>query len=198
MMIGGVIGYIMQSQVGGWELLLTIGAGTGLVFILRWFWWRVNAWSEISAMIAALVVSLGIRAMRAMGWLEFPPGLEFAYDLLITVAITSVVWLAVTFFTKPESDETLDSFFKRARPAGPGWRPIRKRLQDSVKVTDDLLFSFFDWIAGCALIYALLFGIGKLVMGEFTGAILLTIVAAAAGGFIYWDLSRRGWKSVAE
>jgi len=198
MLSGGLIGYIMESQVGGWELLLTIGAGTGLVFILRWFWWRINAWSEISAMTAALVVSLGIKALRAAGVIAFPQGLEFAYELMITVALTTLVWVSVTFATSAEKPEKLDEFFKRARPAGPGWAPVRKRLGDSVKVTDNLLFSFFDWIAGCLLIYALLFGIGKLIMADYLNAILLGILGLAAGGFIYWDLSRRGWKSVAE
>jgi len=198
MVCGGLVGYLMQSQVGGWELLLTIGAGTGLVFILRWFWSRINAWSEISAMSAALVVSLMLKLLRSAGWLAFPEGLEFAYDLLITVAITTTVWLAVTFLTRPESDETLDNFFKRARPAGPGWKAVRDRLGDSVQITDNLLFSFLDWIAGCGLIYAVLFGIGKLLLGDYTQALALIAISLAAGAFIYWDLSRRGWKSVAE
>ena len=164
MISGGLIGYVMQSQTGGWELLLTIGAGTGLVFILRWFWWRINAWSEIAAMSAALVVSLTIKALLHFQVIAFPEQTAFAYEIMITVVFTTVVWLAATFLTAPESDAVLDSFFRRARPAGPGWKTVRQRLGASVKVNDDLLWSFLDWIAGCALIYLFLFGIGQIIM----------------------------------
>jgi len=198
MIFGGIIGYLMASQVGGWELLLTIGAGTGLVLILRWFWWRVNAWSEISAMSAALIVSLAIKLLAKFNFITFPPGLEFAYELIITVIITSAVWLIVTYITKPETMDTLEKFFRKARPAGPGWKPVREKLGDSVKVTDNLLWSFLDWLAGCSLIYAFLFGIGKLLMGQPIPAILLIGLGMLAGAFIYWDLNRRGWKSVSE
>ena len=198
MISGGIIGYIMQSQVGGWELLLTIGAGTGLVYILRWFWARINAWSEISAMVAALIVSLGIKAAEKWGGLVFPEGLAFAYELMITVAVTTVAWVTVTFMTKPEEDAVLQGFFKRARPAGPGWTRIRKSLGDTIQVTDNLFYSFLDWIAGCSLIYAFLFGIGKILLQEYLPGISLIALGLVAGAFIYWDLNRRGWKSVAE
>lgn len=196
MVIGGLIGYAMQSQIGGWELLLTIGAGTGLVFILRWFWWRINAWSEISAMIAALVVSLAIKAARNLEIISFPEDTAFAYEIMITVALTTAAWIIVTFLTAPEKAAVLDGFFKRARPAGPGWRPVRERLGDSVKPTDDLLFSFLDWIAGCVLIYGVLFGLGELIMGRLLSGTILVASGLAAAIFIYWDLSRRGWEKI--
>lgn len=195
---GGLIGYLMQSQTGGWELLLTIGAGTGLVFILRWFWWRINAWSEISAMAAALVVSLGLKALQHGKVIAFPEQTAFAYEIMITVIFTTVVWLAATLLTAPESDAVLDGFFRRARPAGPGWAPVRDRLGAEVKISDNLFWSFLDWIAGCALIYLFLFGIGKLILKDFAPGVLLILAGLAAGAFIYWDLTRRGWKSVAE
>ncbi len=194
--IGGVIGYAMQSQVGGWELLLTIGAGTGLVYILRWFWWRINAWSEISAMAAALVVSLSIKALAKAGVMALPEKTAFAYELLITVAVTTAVWVAVTLLTAPEEDRVLDSFFKKARPGGPGWSPVKKRLGDTVHVTDDLLYCFLDWIAGCVLIYAFLFGIGKIILQDTMVGAVLVVIGLLAGGFIYWDFSKRGWERV--
>jgi Na+/proline symporter len=198
MVVGGVIGYVMQSQIGGWELLLTIGAGTGLVFILRWFWWRINAWSEISAMIAALLVSMGLKILNRLEWIVFPEKTAFAHEIMITVAFTTAVWVAVTFLTRPESDSVLDGFFRRARPGGPGWKPVRERLGDSVKVTDDLLFAFLDWIAGSALIYSVLFGIGQIILGKLATGLFLLLIGLAGGAFIYWDLSRRGWESVSE
>ncbi|MGA1839806.1 MAG: sodium:solute symporter family protein [bacterium] len=198
MVLGGVVGLIMQRITGGWELLLSIGAGTGLVLILRWFWWRVNAWSEISSMIVALIVSLGLTILQKLGIITFPENAAFAYTLIITVILTTVAWITVTLLTPPESESVLEGFYKRARPAGPGWRPIKDRLGDTVKITDDLLFSFFDWIAGCVLIYAVLFGIGKIILKDFKPGILIVLIGVFAGIFIYWDLSRRGWKSISD
>ena len=191
---GVMVGAIMKTQTSGWELLLNIGAGTGLVLILRWFWWRVNAWSEISSMIAALVVSLTLKAMN----ITWPPQTGFAYELLITVGFTTVTWIIATLVTKPESDETLEKFYLKARPAGPGWKAVRARLGAGVESHDDLFWSFMDWIAGCVLIYTALFGIGKVLLKNYPLGIGLLGVAAAAAGFIYWDLNRRGWKSIAE
>jgi len=196
--IGGLVGYLMQSITGGWQFLLTIGAGTGLVYILRWFWWRINAWSELSAMAAALAVSLSLKALQKFELLTFPKGEEFAYEMIITVIFTTAAWIAITLATPKEDDTVLDEFVKRARPGGPGWRPVRQRLGDSVKITDDLVLSFLDWIAGCALIYAALFGVGKLITGELLTGAALVIIGLAAGAFIYWDLSRRGWESVSD
>ena len=198
MLIGCGVGYVMQSQVAGWELLLTIGAGTGLVYILRWFWWRINAWSEISSMTAALLGSLTLKALGWLGWITFPAETAFAYEMLVTVAFTTAVWVTVTFLTRPEDDAVLDRFFRKARPGGPGWKAVRQRLGDSVKVTDNLFYSFLDWLAGCALIYTALFGIGKLLLGEPRTGFLLLGLSLLAGAFIYWDLSRRGFKTLAE
>ncbi|MGA1864692.1 MAG: sodium:solute symporter family protein [bacterium] len=198
MVLGGIVGLIMQRITGGWELLLSIGAGTGLVLILRWFWWRINAWSEISSMIVALIVSLGITILQKLGTISFPENAAFAYTLIITVILTTAAWITVTLLTRPESESVLEGFYKRARPAGPGWRPIKERLGDSVKITDDLFFSFFDWIAGCVLIYAVLFGIGKILLKDFKSGILIVLIGVFAGIFIYWDLSRRGWKSISD
>jgi len=198
MVIGGLVGYAMESISGGWELLLTIGAGTGLVLILRWFWWRINAWSEISSMIAAMAVSFSLKGLQHFQIIEFPEKTAFAYQLIITVTLTTLTWITVTLITSPESNEVLDSFFKRARPGGPGWGPVKSRAGDTVKINDDLLFSLFDWIAGCALIYAVLFGTGKIIFQEYALGFGLILIGLLAGAFIYWDLNRRGWKSVSE
>ena len=114
-----VMGFL-SSVEQGWKLLIGLGAGTGLVFILRWYWWRVNAWSEISAMIASFVTSV---ALGQFGHSMGDPGTrDYAYTMVTTVGITTAVWLAVTFLTAPESAETLDRFYRRVRPGGPGWR----------------------------------------------------------------------------
>ena len=113
MILSAVVTFYMDSIAGAWQFLMAIGAGTGLVYILRWFWWRINAWSEISAMIAALVVSLVLKFY--FNFDEKDPR-QFAYLLLITVAFTTTTWIMVTFLTQPEPDNKLLSFYRRVRP----------------------------------------------------------------------------------
>jgi Na+/proline symporter len=116
----------LQSIEGAWKFLLALGSGTGLVLILRWYWWRINAWSEISAMITSLVVSIAaITLVKG----RFPAGdmRSDAWVMLVTVGVSTVVWLSVTYLTKPEPEEVLESFYRRVRPGGPGWRRISER-----------------------------------------------------------------------
>ena len=124
--ISAVVTFYLDSIAGAWKLLLVTGAGTGGVLLLRWYWWRVNAWSEVSAMISGFVVSLALQT----GWgLDKDKPVDFAWIMIFTVSITTAVWLAVTFLTKPESKETLVAFYRRTHPSaavgGPSlnWRP---------------------------------------------------------------------------
>jgi Na+/proline symporter len=174
-----IVTYYMNRITGGWELVLTLGAGTGLVYILRWYWWRVNAWSEIAAMSAALIVSLGL---NWSGTFDSGTPLGFAQTILTTVAITTAVWLAATFATAPEPDEKLMSFYRRVRPAGPGWTAIAKRSGASAGARIDRLApSFINWLLGIAVVYSSLFAIGELVFGEWSKALLFIAVALGAG-----------------
>jgi Na+/proline symporter len=180
--VGGLITYSMRTIVGGWELILAIGAGTGLVYILRWYWWRVNAWSEISAMIASFALALS---------LQFGTELNWAYRMLITVAGTTVVWLSVTFLTRPVDKEFLKSFYMKVRPAGM-WKPISKEVGE-IDIQKTIWHDFIDFIFGSGLIFSSLFGIGKMVLGEpIKGAIYL-VIAAILFFIIYIHLSRRKW-----
>ncbi len=117
--------------------------------------------------------------------------------MIITVAITTAVWLIVTFATQPESKDTLVAFYRRTHPSAAGWRPIAKLAPD-VKPSTGGLANLVDWIAGCALIYGILFGTGKLLLKEFASGSLLVAIGLAAGAVIYWDLSRRGWSTVVD
>ena len=116
---------------------------------------------------------------------------------LTTVGLTTVTWIATTFLTAPEPDATLLNFYRRVRPTGAGWTRVR-RLAPDVPVTHDLLWNLLDWLCGCVMVYGALFGIGKIVLQEFSTGIAFLAVAAVAAGVIYWDLSRRGWASVME
>src|SRR5207302_1215176 len=132
--ISAAVAFRIESIGGAWKLLIITGAGTGAVLLLRWYWWRINAWSEVSAMIAAFVVSV---LLQTVGGLDSDLPLDFAHIVLITVAVTTVVWLAVTFLTRPESEATLVAFYRRTRPSRMGWGPVAARAPTTRSATCD-------------------------------------------------------------
>ena len=147
----------MDQISHAWQFLLMLGAGTGLVYILRWYWWRVNAWSEVSAMTAALVVSLTLRA-----FIDSSTPAGFALSLIITTAATTVVWLAVTMLTRPEPRATLDAFYRKVRPAGPGWGVVA-RESGIEPVRGELGRNALAWVAGVVMVYSIMFATGSLI-----------------------------------
>jgi Na+/proline symporter len=193
-LVSATVTFYMDSIGGAWKLLIVTGAGTGSVLLLRWFWWRINAWSEVSAMISAAIVSMTLQ--KAFHFDTDNPR-DFAWLMIITVSITSVVWLAVTFLTRPEPQDVLVAFYARCRPSAAGWGPIA-RLRPDIKPTRDGLANLLDWIAGCALIYGVLFGTGKLLLHESGVGFALLAMGLLGGAVIYWDLSRRGWSTVVD
>jgi SSS family solute:Na+ symporter len=180
----------INSIQSAWQLLLGMGAGTGSVLLLRWYWWRINAWSEISAMIAAFVVSISLQRVHFAG----NDSVVFAKAALITTITTTVVWLVTTMITKPESDERLVKFYRRVHPTVIGWQRIAA-LAPEIAPVRDLAANTFDWIMGCTLVYCCMFAIGELVLQEWLPGLVLLACATASGYFIYWSLSRRGWKT---
>jgi SSS family solute:Na+ symporter len=181
----------ITSIQSAWQLLLGMGAGTGGVLMLRWYWWRVNAWSEISAMIAAFVVSVSLQKVAFSG----NSSVVFAKSALITTAATTVVWLATTLLTKPEADERLLKFYRRVQPTVHGWKRIAA-LAPEIQPVRDFGANTFDWIMGCTLVYCCMFGIGEVVLQSYLTGVLLLVIAAIAGYLIYWSLSRRGWATL--
>ena len=192
--VSAAVAFRIESIGGAWRVLIITGAGTGAVLLLRWYWWRINAWSEVSAMITAFVVSV---LLQTVGGLKSDQPLDFAHIVLMTVAVTTVVWLAVTFLTRPEADATLVAFYRRTRPSRAGWGPVAALAPD-VRPSADGLANLIDWVAGCVLVYGVLFGVGKLLLQETAAGLVLLVVAAVAGVIIYRDLSRRGWQTVVE
>jgi Na+/proline symporter len=169
----------LSSVEQAWRFLLALGAGTGLVLILRWYWWRINAWSEISAMITSLVVSSIAELTLPRHFAAGDPNKDAAI-MLVTVAVTSIVWLSVTFATKPEPEQVLIDFYRRVRPGGPGWaRVARLAGFEREKIAGGAL-AWTNWVAGIVAIYSTLFGIGKIIFGYTgLGLILLAIGLAA-------------------
>src|SRR4029077_14831630 len=189
--LSGYTATIITSIQSGWQLLLGIGAGTGGVLLLRWYWWRINAWSEISSMIAAFVVSLSLRSVQFAG----NSSVVFAKTALITAGTTTIVWLVTTLVTRPVSEEKLIHFYRRVRPTVHGWKHIAA-LAPEIQPVRDLGANTFDWIMGCAMVYCCLFSIGELILQEWLAGFLLMAGAAASGYFIFWSLSRRGWETL--
>lgn len=192
--ISAVVTFYMDSISGAWKLLIVTGAGTGGVLLLRWYWWRINAWSEISAMVSAFIVSV---YMQKVAGLDSDKPVDFAWIMIITVSITTAVWLTATFVTSPEPKDVLLSFYRRTRPSATGWGPIAALAPD-VKATKDGLSNLICWISGCVMIYGALFGLGKLILKEYIPGVVMLSVAAVAGVIIYRDLSKRGWSVVSD
>jgi SSS family solute:Na+ symporter len=178
-----VVAWQLDTVKGAWEFLLALGSGTGLVLILRWYWWRVNAWSEISAMIISAVVSLAAHPFIVARYPDGDPRIV-AVTMLVTVVISTIVWLAVTFMTAPEPDETLDAFYLRVRPGGPGWAHVSERLGLGREKTPGGALAWTNWLAGIVAVYSSLFGIGKIIFGEIGIGIVLLLIAAVAFAWI--------------
>ncbi len=178
--------YANQSVGGAWIYLFNLTAGVGLVMILRWYWWRVNAWSEIAALAASAIASNLLIAFHTFK--DTDPNMN-AEILLVTVPVTTIVWLAVTFATKPESDETLVRFYERVRPSAFGWSRIAHMAKPEPGV-EPLGVNAIDWVAGCGLVYGSLFGIGKIVLGDVASGSVALGLAAVCGAIIGYNVTR--------
>jgi SSS family solute:Na+ symporter len=193
-LISAVVTLYLDSIAGAWKLLLVTGAGTGGVLLLRWYWWRINAWSEVSAMLSAFVVSLTLQLGFKM---DTDKPVDFAILMIVTVTITTIVWVTVTFSTLAEPDERLIAFYSLTKPSRTGWGPIAK-LAPEIQPAGDGLSNLVCWAAGCMLIYGVLFGVGKLLLGETGPGLALLGLGGIGMLVIYLSLSRRGWHVVAD
>lgn len=196
------------SIAAAWKFLLALGAGAGLVFILRWYWWRINAWSEIAAMSAAATISLtlesvlGMPVVRALHRLDPQLTLAplntddphaFAWLMLITTALTTLIWLTVTMLTRPEPQVVLQNFYDRVRPAALGWKPFAPAGTAARENT--LGYNFFHWLLGSAMLYLMLFGSGKILFGNVPLGSAMLAAGIAALGLLFWSLNRQGWST---
>ncbi len=180
MLCGVGLTFVLDTAKEGFDLLLSIGAGTGLIYLLRWFWSRINAWSEFSAMIASFIVSFAFFIAGKNGH-----GSDPTTVLLVTVFVTTVVWLTVTFLTPPVDDETLARFYEKVRPAGPGWARIRGRFGLSPS-PDSPAAALGAWVLGLAGVYGALFATGGFVYGSLGMASIWTAITAfAVAGLIF-------------
>lgn len=168
-----------------WRFILACSGGIGLVLILRWFWWRINAWSEIAAMLAPYAIYPILKAR----------GIEYELSLMIIVLWSTIIWVVVTFLTRPTSAEQLKAFYTRVHPGGAGWRKIARELPD-VKSDSGFTKLFLNWFAGCGLVLFILFGIGQLIFGAYLSASLYALGAFLCGLLIYRNMKTVGWEKV--
>ena len=192
MILSAMLALLLQSALQIFDILLTFGAGTGLIFILRWFWWRINAWSEISAMFSSGIISILLK-LTPLGafffdaetglmpsWSEFP----------MIVLVTSFIWIGVTYITQPESNEVLQSFYKKIQPGGPGWNKVVKDAEaENIDIKDkDVEWSvpsgILAMLLGCGMIYSAMFATGYWIYGEQQNAIVATTGAVISAFFL--------------
>ncbi len=175
MISAAALTFVLTTAKESFDLILSIGAGTGLIYILRWFWWRINAWSEIAAMIGSFVIAFGFFIARKMGYV-----VESHVSLILTVAATTVIWLIVTYLARPTDPATLRSFYSLVRPAGPGWKTFREEANLGPS-PDSLTTALLGWIVGCFFVYAGLFGTGSFIYGRTTAGLLWLTVFIVSG-----------------
>lgn len=182
MLISALLALQLQNALQLFDLILMFGAGTGLLFILRWFWWRINAWSEISAMVSSGIISISLNN-SSVNQLLFDGLLPTWSKYPFIVLITTIIWVVVTFVTKPESDKVLFSFYQKIRPGGLGWKKItNKAITNDIdlgKTTEDsnLPMGILTMLVGCVFIYSCLFTTGFCIYGEYINAVITGSVA---------------------
>ena len=198
MVLSTLLALLLQNAMQLFNLLLVFGAGTGLIFILRWFWWRINAWSEITAMLASGLISLllAIPSIKASlfglngimpGWSEFP----------FVVFVTTALWLIVTYLTPSESTSVLRSFYKKIQPGGPGWSKI---VEEARNDSENIVMENESWtvpsgiiamLLGCIMIYSIMFSTGYFIYGSYKLAIPLLGLAVISGLYLI-----KVWKKI--
>jgi SSS family solute:Na+ symporter len=186
--LASVVSLWLENALQAFQILLQIGAGTGLVFLLRWFWWRINAWSELAAMVVSFLVAIWFQFLHTRaGFTPMPAHLQ----LVVGVAITTVGWVAVTLLTPPADKKVLQSFHDHIRPMGPGWRGAGITLAEK-DTSESAAAGFLAVFLGCAVIYGALFGTGYALYGRAWAAAGCLVVAAVSARGLLRVLPRVG------
>jgi Na+/proline symporter len=175
MLLAGLLTFALDTASATFQLLLSVGAGTGLLYLLRWFWWRINAWSEIAAMVSSFVVAVTFFVLNKAGY-----GIPAHQSLLVTVAFTTIVWVTVTLLTQPTDRATLVRFYRLVRPAGRGWGSIAAEAGVGPS-PDSLPQAMLGWVLGCAFVYAAMFGTGSFLYGRVPQGLMWLAVFVVSG-----------------
>ena len=179
MVFSALLALAMQNALQVFQILLQVGAGTGLIYILRWFWWRINAASEITAMIVSFMIALYFEFVHPLTGLPVPAD---HVKLILGVAVTTFAWILVTLFSKPTSPRTLQQFYRLVHPGGPGWRRVAAELKSNgvtVSEKSNLPAGIVSMTLGCLAVYSALFAIGYWIYGKIELTLLLTVLVIA-------------------
>lgn len=182
MILAAIIALLLTNALQAFHILLQVGAGTGLIFILRWFWWRINAWTEITGMVVSFLVAVYLEVIHVKLGFELPPE---HIRLIIGVSVTTGAWLLVTLVTRPDDAKTLRSFYRLIRPGGPGWKPVLdKAAADHDPIIEtapkgDLPRGILCMVAGCLAVYSAVFAAGFYLYGQWPPAVVFTALAVA-------------------
>ena len=189
--------FLLDSAKDTFDIILQVGAGTGLLYLVRWFWWRVNAWCEVVAMASSFVVSLGLLILHHRG-------VAFSTDqaLIITIVITTVCWVATAYLGPATDRTTLVSFYRLTRPFGPGWRRVREEAgipaeEGRGHLRDNIPMALLGWVAGCSTIWSGLFTVGNVIYGRWPYALGLGITFAVSSAVLI-AVVRALWSGPAE
>jgi hypothetical protein len=191
----GFLAVHLESAQQAFQIIISIGAGTGLLYALRWFWWRINAWAEIVAMISSFGISIVFLVLNKYGH-----GLPFAQAILVSVGLTTASWLIAAYLTPQTDRDTLVAFYRKVHPAGPGWAAVRQAAglgeREITSAGDDMRLATLGWVSGCVVIWSSLFAIGNFLYGRTGPAWTLTAIFVVSGLVLVrvinrlWDTSR--------
>jgi len=191
MVLAAFLALALSNALEAFNILLQIGAGTGAIFILRWFWWRINAYTEISAMVISFVVAIFFESINPkIQWISIPENQEYL-KLLYGVGITTIGWILVTIFTQPEKDAILVSFYRKVRPAAFGWKKLLDRYPAEKQEQGQLPMEIGLMLVGSVMVYATLFAVGFWIYGNVVSASIATIIAIIGGVIII-----KSWKKM--
>jgi SSS family solute:Na+ symporter len=177
--LSAILTFFLESAKDTFDIMLQIGAGTGLLYLVRWFWWRVNAWCEVVAMGASFAISIVLLIMSRNGH-----ALSTDKALLLTVAITTLCWIATAFLAPATDLATLVAFYQKTRPFGPGWRKVRLAAglpaNEPAGYRNNIPLALLGWLAGCTTIWSALFTVGNFLYGRLNYALFLLVLFIAS------------------
>ena len=182
--------YLLDTAKDAFDIILQVGAGTGLLYLVRWFWWRVNAWCEVVAMVSSFLVSIGFLVLARAG---SPVSTHVA--LVLTAAVTTACWVITAYVTPPTDRAVLVEFYRKVRPVGPGWAPIRAiaGVDEATRPTGDSIpLGLLGWVAGCSMIWSALFAVGNVLYGRRAYAVVLTLTCLVSTAAVIWVM-RQQW-----
>ncbi len=189
--VSSALVFFLDSALDAFHIILQIGAGTGLLYLLRWFWWRINAWAEVAAMVSSFAISIVLLILNKNG-IEFSTHIS----LIITIAFTTICWVTTSYISPQTDKQTLIEFYKKVRPFGPGWKAIKieagftdNELEES---KNNIPLGLLGWVSGCTMIWSALFTVGNFLYGRLELAFMLLTVFAIST-FILVKVVKKVW-----